>query len=179
MYTSSLGCRGRISCIPAVLGAGDGFHVYQQSWVPGTDFMYTSSLGCRGRISCIPAVLGAGDGFHVYQQSWVPKNNNELLGCLYEKDNPIDRFAIKTIAACGKIVGHLLIEISRLAKFLLDRGANVNAILLSTARSRIFFILFFLDYSSGKTEYKVQSHGSAGKLNRSHGEPEIYNNNNK
>ena len=69
--------------------------------------------------------------FHVYRKSWVPKKN-ELLDCLYEKDNPFDRFVIKTIAASRKIVGHLPIEISRLTKFLLDRGTNVNAILLPT-----------------------------------------------
>ena len=51
----------------------------------------------------------------------------------HEEGNTFDRFAIKV---CKKdkneIVGHLPMEISRVTKFLLDRGANVSAKLTST-----------------------------------------------
>ena len=55
------------------------------------------------------------------------------LNCFHEEGNTFDRFAIKV---CEKdkneIVGHLPMEISRVTKFLLDRGANVSAKLTST-----------------------------------------------
>ena len=51
----------------------------------------------------------------------------------HEEDNTFDRFAIKV---CEKdkneILGHLPMEISRVTKFLLDRGANASAKLTST-----------------------------------------------
>ena len=57
----------------------------------------------------------------------------ENLGFQNRADSKLDRFAIKV---CEKdkneIVGHLPMEISRVTKFLLDRGANVSAKLTST-----------------------------------------------
>ena len=41
----------------------------------------------------------------------------------YEDNNPNDRFAIKTGASNGEIVGHLPREISSVTKFFLDHGA--------------------------------------------------------
>ena len=61
--------------------------------------------------------------FHYYQRIWSPRENEEL-NCLHEQ-------AIKTICRNGKIVGHLPREISRITKFILDRGAQVNAVLTS------------------------------------------------
>ena len=57
----------------------------------------------------------------------------QTLNCFHEEGNTSDRFAIKI---CEKdkneIVGQLPMEISRVTKFLLDRGANVSAKLRST-----------------------------------------------
>ena len=69
-------------------------------------------------------------GFHYYQRIWSPRQNEEL-NCLHEQGNAFDIFAIKTICRNGKIVGHLPREISRITKFILDRGAQVNAVLTS------------------------------------------------
>ena len=69
-------------------------------------------------------------GFHCYRRIWSPKENEEL-NCLQEQGNAFDIFAIKTICQNGKIVGHLPREISRITKFILDRGARVNAVLTS------------------------------------------------
>ena len=71
-------------------------------------------------------------GFHYYRKSWLPEPE-QTLNCFHEEGNTFDRFAIKV---CEKdkneIVGHLPMEISRVTKFLLDRGANVSAKLTST-----------------------------------------------
>ena len=61
-------------------------------------------------------------GFHYYRKYWKPQEN-EKLHCTFEENNPYDRFAIKTVTADGKTVGHLPREISRVTKFFLDRGA--------------------------------------------------------
>ena len=66
-------------------------------------------------------------GFHYYRKSWLPEPE-QTLNCFHEEGNTFDRFAIKV---CEKdkneIAGHLPMEISRVTKFLLDRGANVAA----------------------------------------------------
>ena len=70
-------------------------------------------------------------GYHHYQKYWSPKEH-ETLNCYHEPGNPFDIFAIKTCSH-GSLqpVGHLPREISRLAKFILDRGAEVEAKLTS------------------------------------------------
>jgi len=78
-------------------------------------------------------------GFHVYRDVW----GQEKLTCLFEENNVFDMFAIKTLQADGGVqttVGHLPREISRPTKFLLDRGANVEAELTAThyRRSPLF-----------------------------------------
>ena len=60
-------------------------------------------------------------GFHYYRRFWRPKEN-EKLDCLHKPENAFDRFAIKTVNEKGEIVGHLPKEISRVTKYLLDRG---------------------------------------------------------
>lgn len=78
-------------------------------------------------------------GFHVYRDVWRP-SEKEKLTCLFEENNVFDMFAIKTLQADGDGVGHLPREISRPTKFLLDRGANVEAELTAThyRRSPLF-----------------------------------------
>ena len=68
-------------------------------------------------------------GYHYYKTFWKPEPN-QILNCYYENDNTFDRFAIK-VQECGKEipVGHLLKEISRVTKYLLDRGATASATL--------------------------------------------------
>ena len=71
-------------------------------------------------------------GFHYYRKSWLP-GAAQTLNCFHEEGNTFERFAIKV---CEKdkneLVGHPPMEISRVTKFLLDRGANVSAKLTST-----------------------------------------------
>lgn len=79
-------------------------------------------------------------GFHVYRETWNP-TEQEKLCCLFEENNVFDIFAIKTLHADGRTtVGHLPREISRPTKFLLDRGAKVEAELSAThyRRSPLF-----------------------------------------
>lgn len=79
-------------------------------------------------------------GFHVYRDTWIP-SEQEKLCCVFEENNVFDMFAIKTLHADGRTtVGHLPREISRPTKFLLDRGAKVEAELSAThyRRSPLF-----------------------------------------
>ena len=66
-------------------------------------------------------------GFHYYRKYWKPKEG-ELLSRSHEFGNPFDVFAIDE----GDIVGHLPRKICRASKFLLDRGAVMNAKLSSS-----------------------------------------------
>ena len=49
------------------------------------------------------------------------------MECSHEKDNPYDPFSIKVYKpdSPAEIVGHLPMEISRIIKFIIDRGAQV------------------------------------------------------
>jgi len=69
-------------------------------------------------------------GYHYYRRFWRPKEN-EKLDCFHESGNAFDRFAIKTVDENGEIVGHLPKEISRVTKFLLDRGVTMHCKLIS------------------------------------------------
>ena len=52
---------------------------------------------------------------------------NEILKCIHEGGNPFDSFAIKAcLNGKPKAVCHLSYNISRLIKFVLDRGAEVE-----------------------------------------------------
>ena len=66
-------------------------------------------------------------GSHVYKAIWKPIEG-ELLNCSHEKDNPYDVFSIKVFKAesPGTTVGHLPMEISRITKYIIDRGAQVE-----------------------------------------------------
>ena len=71
-------------------------------------------------------------GYHVYRASWQPREN-DVLQCYHERGNSWDSFAIKTCKRNSEIaVGHLPMELSKLSKFLIDRGALVEAELSST-----------------------------------------------
>ena len=74
-------------------------------------------------------------GFHYYKKYWKPKVG-EILVCSHEDDNPFDIFAIQTCDENGATVGHLPRELSRVSKFLLDRGAVISAKLSSTRYRR-------------------------------------------
>ena len=68
----------------------------------------------------------AARGFHVYQASWKPENG-EVLQCMHEKNNPYDMFSMKVCKLnSDEIVGHLPMEISRITKFIEDRGAKIS-----------------------------------------------------
>ena len=78
------------------------------------------------------SVQAAVRGFHVYKNVWEPKES-ETLVCSHEKENVHDPFAIKTYQRDSeRIVGHLPMELSRITKFLLDRGARMEAKLRET-----------------------------------------------
>ena len=66
-------------------------------------------------------------GLHVYRDVWNPHENEKLV-CLFEANNLFDMFAIRACRKdCEKTVGHLLREISRPKKYLIDRGAKITA----------------------------------------------------
>ena len=74
--------------------------------------------------------LAAVRGYHYYRPIWAPSVDDELT-CYHEANNAFDIFAIKVTAPSGTIVGHLPLEISRITKYILDRGAVVTAIITS------------------------------------------------
>ena len=62
-------------------------------------------------------------GFHVYKTNWKPQDG-ELLKCAHEEDNLYGIFSMKVCKIeSDEIVGHLPMEISRITKFIVDRGA--------------------------------------------------------
>ena len=68
----------------------------------------------------------AGRGYHYYRKYCSPKEH-ETLNCYHEPGNPFDIFAIKTCSHGSlQLAGHLPSETSRLKKFTLDRGAEVE-----------------------------------------------------
>lgn len=72
-------------------------------------------------------------GFHYYQRYWR-STEYECLDCARENKIPYDYLVIKTCRKTNeKIVGHLLMGISRPTKFLLDRGARITETLTSTS----------------------------------------------
>lgn len=72
-------------------------------------------------------------GFHHYRRVWDPVPE-ETLRCYHERNNLFDRYAIKTVRVNhnNQVVGHLPLEVSRISKFLLDRGAEITAQLITT-----------------------------------------------
>ena len=76
----------------------------------------------------------AGRGYQVQRTVWQPKEN-ETLQFDHESDNDYDFCEKKTCRDAEfhpQIVGCLPLEISRLTKFLLDRGVTITATLSTT-----------------------------------------------
>ena len=55
-----------------------------------------------------------------------------MLVCQFENGNCYEMFAIKTCDQRGTMVGHLPREVSRITKFITDRGATVSVMLTGT-----------------------------------------------
>ena len=66
-------------------------------------------------------------GFHVFNMSWKSEQG-EILECLHEENNLYDVFSIKVCKSNNAqgVIGHLPMEISRITKFILQRGARVQ-----------------------------------------------------
>ena len=78
----------------------------------------------------------AAQGFYFYRKSCLPEPEQVLNG-FHEEENTFDRFVIKVFEKDNnEIARHLPMEISRVTKFLLDRGANVSAKLARTYYKR-------------------------------------------
>ena len=75
-------------------------------------------------------------GHHHYRNTWFPEES-EVLDCYHEFENSFDMFAIKTCKSYSQIEGHLPREMSRVTKFLLDRGAVLQATLSTTHCRRL------------------------------------------
>ena len=84
-------------------------------------------------------VSAAVRGYHYYCSIWFPEKE-EQLNFSHDFGNVFDVFAIKTCKPDGTVVGHLPREILRATKFLLDRGAQISAILTSTDYRRSPFV---------------------------------------
>ena len=63
-------------------------------------------------------------GYHYYKRIWLPQID-DIVNCDWEYGNAYDRFAIKATNEQNIIVGHLPLELSRVVKHLIDRGAVV------------------------------------------------------
>ena len=66
-------------------------------------------------------------GYH-YRNYWQPVVGEEL-GCMHERDNPFDLFAMAMKKTTGETVGHLPQKNSRVTKHLMDRGASFTVVL--------------------------------------------------
>ena len=63
-------------------------------------------------------------GFHVYKTNWKPKDG-QLSEFTHEENNPYDIFSMKVWKPdSDEIAGQLPMEISRITKFIVNRGAK-------------------------------------------------------
>ena len=75
-------------------------------------------------------------GYHYYRSYWSLQEN-EILKCYHASGNPFDIFAIKTCSNQDpRGVGHLPQEISHITQYLLERGTEIEAQLISTQYRR-------------------------------------------
>ena len=74
-------------------------------------------------------------GYHYYKSFCSPEEQ-QLLYLSHKEENPFGVFAIKSTDKKGNMVGHLPMEISRISKFLIDRGALMTGTLSSTRYRR-------------------------------------------
>ena len=74
--------------------------------------------------------------YHYYRSIWDPEPE-QILNCYHERNNPFDRCAIKCCEIGKKVtIGHMPIEISRVTKFFIDRGATITAQLVGNHYGR-------------------------------------------
>ena len=64
-------------------------------------------------------------GFHFYRANWNPKEV-EFLNCFHEAKKQYDIFSIKVCKSVSKIIGHPLMEVSWITKFIIHRDAIVT-----------------------------------------------------
>ena len=86
-------------------------------------------------LECTAAIRG----YHYYKKFWKPESH-QVLNCYHEKNNAFDRFAIM-VCEIGKdetAVGQM--EISRVTKFVIDRGGSIIAELTSAHYRRSLLI---------------------------------------
>ena len=76
------------------------------------------------------AVLVAVRGFHFYRNSWSHEAS-EIQECC-ECGNVFDIFAVKICLSNENTVGHLPRKVSRIIKYLIDRGDIVKSTLTTT-----------------------------------------------
>ena len=55
-----------------------------------------------------------------------------MLACQFENGNSYDMFSIKTYDQIGTMVGHFPRDVSRITKFIINRGATVSVMLTGT-----------------------------------------------
>ena len=55
-----------------------------------------------------------------------------MLACQFENGNSYDMFSINTYDQIGTMVGHLPRDVSRITKFIINRGATVSVMLTGT-----------------------------------------------
>ena len=55
-----------------------------------------------------------------------------MLACQFENGNSYDMFSIKAFDQIGTMVGHLPRDVSRITKFIINRGATVSVMLTGT-----------------------------------------------
>ena len=97
-------------------------------------------------------------GFHYYRSFWIPQPG-QVLNCSHEIANTFNRFAIKVCETeKDEIVGHLPMEISRITKFLIDRGGNVSAKLTSTNYRRSPLVQGGIEISCIVTNFNARDH---------------------
>ena len=70
-------------------------------------------------------------GYHYYRNYWQPVVGEEL-GCMHERDNPFDLFAMAKKKTTGETVGYLPQKNSRVTKHLMDRRARFTVVLTSS-----------------------------------------------
>ena len=64
-------------------------------------------------------------GFHFYRASLNP-NECGCLNCFHEENNSYDILSIKICTLDSKIISYLMMEISGITKFIIQRGAIVT-----------------------------------------------------
>ena len=83
-----------------------------------------------------------------------------------KKENAFDVFTIKTCKEDGAIVGHIPRELSKVIKFLLDRGAKMSAVLTSVHYRRSPLVQGGMEIPCKVTVQMCTPHGSFYRARR-------------